>query len=419
MEALLLNTGYFRLVGSHNDRMPISMCYLSALLERAGVEHIVFNSEFTGADTYWSWQQLFEAFHLLKLAIDGYTPVFREVAERVVDYAADVVVLGCGDPLLASVGLGNPHAALQQAKVLRRAGVKHLYFFGPYASLDAPRWLAEGVFDGVLTGSPGPRISEVVRLRPRGIIPLGAMPLDLLPSMDRLHPHGQRCDVLIGSIGCTWRCSFCLTPRIEASFRFFSAETIVRDIVRRAPGRLYFGDMVFAASARHLYDLADELERCNVGREFICENRADVLDDERCALMKRLGVKATKIGIESTDRKQLVAMNKKLTVAAMERAIERLRRHEIQVILYLMLGGPGASEATTLATFEWARQQDPDYVVVSIWSDDDVGRGHAFKYDAHFSPECLSKWNVGAHWLEQYLTLQRDRSVSKLGNVIC
>ncbi len=418
MDAVLLNSGYFRLVGSHNDRMPLSLCYLSTLLDHAGVDHVVFNSEFTGAKTYWSWQHLFDAFHLLKLAIDGDSPVFRQVAEQVVDFAPEVVVLGCGDPLLASVGLGNPHAAVQQAKVLRLAGVRHLYFFGPYATLDPQRWLAEGVFDGILTGPPGPRIVEVVRSRPKGIVALGTMPLDILPSIDRLEPRGQRCDVVLGSIGCAWRCSFCLTPRIEGAFRYFSAPTVAQDVVRRPPGRLYFGDMVFAVNASRLRALADELERSDVRREFICENRADVLDDERCAIMRRMGVTATKIGIESIGRTHLRAMNKKLTIPGMERAIERLRRHDIQVILYLMLGGPGASEESTHATFEWARNQDPDYVVVSTWSDEDVGRGHTFKYDAHFSPECLLKYNISADWLERYLTLQRNRHVSKLDNVI-
>ena len=150
VDVLLLNTGYFRLVGSHNDRMPLSLCYLSAYLEEAGVSHCIFNGEYTGARSYWSWHQLYRSFDLFRLAVAGQSPVFREVAERVADYAPEVIILGCGDPLLASVGLGNPHAAVQQARALRQAGLRHIYFFGPYATLDPERWLSEGVFDGVL-----------------------------------------------------------------------------------------------------------------------------------------------------------------------------------------------------------------------------------------------------------------------------
>ena len=173
----------------------------SAYLEEAGVLHCIFNAEYTGARSDWSWHQLYRSFDLFRLAVAGQSPVFREVAERVADYAPEVIILGCGDPLLASVGLGNPHAAVQQARALRQAGLRHIYFFGPYATLDPERWLSEGVFDGVLVGAPGRTVVNVVRQRMRGSIVLDPMPLDVLPQLDRLEPLGQHCDIVLASMG--------------------------------------------------------------------------------------------------------------------------------------------------------------------------------------------------------------------------
>lgn len=417
-DVVLLNTGYFRLVGSHNDRMPLSLCYLSTHLDAAGIGHRVFNAEFTGSGTYWSWEHLFDRFHLLRDAVDGRSPVFAEVAERVLDYAPEVVVVGCGDPLLASVGLANPHAACQQARALRAAGVRHVYFFGPYATLDAETWLATGLFDGVLQGGPAAAIGDVVRERRRGLIALGPADTDVLPSFAALEPAGQRCDVLLTSFGCAWRCSFCLSPRIEPRVRLVPCERVVEDVLRRPPGRLYLGDMVFALDRKRLRELAAAFEAAGVDRTFVCENRVDVIDDERCALMRRMGIVATKLGIESVDAGALSAMNKATSREQAERAIACLRRHGIGVVLYVMVGGPGCSDESLRATCDWVEQQDPDGVVVSTWSDDSVGSGHAFRFDAHFSPDCLSRWNVSDEWFRRLLSLQKRHPFSKLDRVV-
>lgn len=49
---VLLQPPFFRLFGSHNDRMPLHLSYLSAYLKDAGIENVVFNGDATGAKTH-------------------------------------------------------------------------------------------------------------------------------------------------------------------------------------------------------------------------------------------------------------------------------------------------------------------------------------------------------------------------------
>ena len=153
-------------------------------------------------------------------------------------------------------------------------------------------------------------------------------------------------------------------PAHPVGVRYMTPNRVADDVARRPPGRLYFGDMVFGAHYERLLALADSFSERGVGGPFICESRADVLDDRRCDTLRKMGVIAVKVGVESSDAQHLSTMNKQLGRGGLERGLASLRRHDLKLILYLMLGGPGSSEASTRATFQWASAQQPDYVVM-------------------------------------------------------
>ena len=102
--------------------------------------------------------------------------------------------------------------------------------------------------------------------------------------------------------------------------------------------------MVFGAHYERLLALADSFSERGVGGPFICESRADVLDDRRCDTLRKMGVIAVKVGVESSDAQHLSTMNKQLGRGGLERGLASLRRHDLKLILYLMLGGPDSSK---------------------------------------------------------------------------
>lgn len=423
-DVVLVQAPFFRLVGSHNDRMPLSLTYMSAYLKKAGIDHAVFNPEFTGAKTYWRWQRLLDHFDVFKAAVDGISPVFYEVAETVMDMKPKVVILNCADALLASVCLGNPFAAEQMAKIFKKAGVQHVYASGQYATLDADRWSASPHYDGVLIGEPSQSIIGVVQDalegQPRkGKIPMGQMDMSVMPNLDDLYPRGQKTDIVMTSVGCSWTCSFCLTPRVTPKFRYFDPAMVAQDIERRESEKVYFGDMIFPVTKKHVEEVAAALRERHVKKGFTCEARVDTLDPERCAMMKEMGMDACKVGIESVDEEHLKGLNKKSNIEKIEKSFELVRGAGMKFVAYAMLGGPGSSNRSTELTYEWLKAHSPDYVVVSIHADDAVGTQAAeSRYDTHFSPVCLAKWGIDEAWFGKYLGLQKDRSASKIASVI-
>lgn len=442
---LLVNAPYFRLVGSHNDRAPLSLCYMSAYLEKAQIEHRVFNSEYTGAEAYWRWKALGRHFDLFRQGIDGNSPVYMDLAERIMSYRPKAVVIGIGDPILASVGLGNAWGGYWLARALKEAGCEKVYGFGQYVTLDADHWLDKpGAYDGVLIGEPSDDIVAIANAVAAGHAPSGKVQMkgfgcDILPNFRRLVPEGQKNDIVMSSIGCAWRCTFCLAPKVTGNFKFIDPKLVAKDFFDRPGKKLFWGDMVFTVKIPHLRALADALDAEQAERshnsitrggmpvvrpESVCEARVDTLDDERCALLKRIGVIGCKIGIETLDPEHLVGLNKKIVPEQMDAAVAMLRKHGLKFIAYVMLGGKNSSNDTAQKTYDWLVEKEVDYTIVSTYSDDglgsaaDAGKSREFRYDAHFSPDCLGRWNISPEWLDKFNGLQKDRGVAKMSQVI-
>ena len=45
VDVVLFNPPFFRFCGSHNDRAPVSLCYLSRYLSEKDISQVMYNAE--------------------------------------------------------------------------------------------------------------------------------------------------------------------------------------------------------------------------------------------------------------------------------------------------------------------------------------------------------------------------------------
>ena len=154
-DVVLLAPPYYRVLGSHNNRAAVSLTYLSAYLEQAGISHVVYDADYTPAETFWGMRYMFDNYQPFVDAVDGNSGLYGEVTEIVMSFKPSAVVILGAEPLIATKDWANPFIAAHYARLLRALGVFTIGI-GHFFTLDKQAF--DGAFDCILSGEPSPAI---------------------------------------------------------------------------------------------------------------------------------------------------------------------------------------------------------------------------------------------------------------------
>ena len=166
------------------------------------------------------------------------------------------------------------------------------------------------------------------------------------------------------SRGCPFRCSFC--AYCKQKYRKRSPEQVLEEMerlvvdwgVRRF---LFFDDLLDVSSVR-MKELCEGILNKLPPLEWVACARADGVDKEGLALMKRAGCVELAMGIESGSPSVLERTHKGVTLDQIGRASEWCR--EVDMLFYgmVILGLPGETSDTVTETVSFLRQIQPFYV---------------------------------------------------------
>ncbi len=253
---------------------------------------------------------------------------------------ADAVICGDGEQAIAEIAEGRPWSAI--------AG------------------LAYRGHDGQLVFNP-----------PRDNAPLDD---DLMPARDlRRHAYymtskgvslGITIDQVAASRGCPFNCKFCnfaINPwGVKRCWTPRSPESIVREIERIDSDLVMFVDDVFTYQPDRVVAICDLLIAKGIRKHYIVNarleiaERPDVLDK-----MRQAGFIALLVGVESTQDATLKSMGKGFTIAQVRARFEVLRKSQMVINAYFIVGNIGESEEQMLSTASFARSIGVDLVHVS------------------------------------------------------
>jgi hopanoid C-3 methylase len=208
----------------------------------------------------------------------------------------------------------------------------------------------------------------------------GRPPLMLHSLDDHLparHLGGRRRKYFIGSMdpaasieftrGCPWDCSFCSAWTFYGrSYRRMSPEAAVEDMARiREPGVFIVDDVAFI-KAEEGDEIARQLERRRIRKEYYLETRCDVLlrNEEVFRRWRRLGLTYMFLGLEALDEEGLKAFRKRTTPVVNNKALEVARSMGLMVAINI-IADPDWDEARFAFVREWATSV-PEIVNITV-----------------------------------------------------
>ncbi|HLG68367.1 MAG TPA: hopanoid C-3 methylase HpnR [Acidimicrobiales bacterium] len=289
--------------------------------------------------------------------------------------------------------LANVPEVLELAKATKAAAPDTFVFAGGHSvSFIADHVLAQsgGAIDAVLRGEGelgAPLLLDAVPGGDMAAVP-GAVtsagegpPPELLADLDRFPPArdlgGRRRKYFIGvldpcasvefSRGCPWDCSFCSAWTFYGrSYRELSPEAAADDLERvREPGVFLVDDVAFI-KPDHGMQIAAEIERRRIRKQYYLETRCDVLvrHPEVFERWKRLGLNYLFLGLESIDEEGLKAYRKRSTTDVNMRALELARKLDLSVAINI-IADPDWDEHQFEVIRQWALAV-PEIVHVTV-----------------------------------------------------
>ena len=421
MAHILLTHGYFLLEDEKERQImkpypPLGLLYLSAYLKLQGHEVEVYDSTFgsreellsrlrrDGGGTLGIYTNLVTRKNVLQIVATahdaGWSVILGgpESANYPGEYlagGADVVVIGEGEATLSEVMVALP-----------MAGPHKLHHVKGIAFKDAA--------------------GELVRTPERAKIP----DLDSLPFPDReaidhrkyldawkTH-HGASSVNLITARGCPYRCKWCSHAVYGYSHRRRSPEKVAAEaqwiVDRYNPDQLWYADDVFTISHPWMKSYAAELRARGIHKPFETITRADRLQSEAAVeALRELGCYRVWIGSESGSQRILDAMERGVSVEAVQRSVKLAQKHGIKVGMFLMWGYEGEQVEDIAATVEHVKQSNPDIFFTTI--------AYPIKGTPYFD-SVQKKIGLSIPWAEAtdrdyQISDQRDKSYYKLADV--
>ncbi len=168
----------------------------------------------------------------------------------------------------------------------------------------------------------------------------------------------------ISSRGCPYQCSYCDRSVFRRSFRYNSADYLYRhlQLLRQKFGirHINFYDDQFTFNRERVVDFCRRLIDEPLGLTFNCAVRAEHVDPELLALMKRAGCWMISLGIETGDPDLLAQHRQNADLEMMSRTIRHVHQAGIRAKGLFMIGLPGETEQSFRRTMDYVFAQPID-----------------------------------------------------------
>ncbi len=183
---------------------------------------------------------------------------------------------------------------------------------------------------------------------------------------------GSRMMVVYGSRGCPYNCIFCANRVLtNRRWRARSVKNLMGEIdilIKKYDiNFIMMGDNDFTVNREWAMDFCRQYIKSgysHIGWE--ANVRADQVDDELLALMKRAGCKLILLGLESGVQRILDMMHKQITLEQAETAVRKIKKAGMLVRASFILGMPSETRAESLQTIRFAKKLPLDQVRFAV-----------------------------------------------------
>tara|TARA_B100002051_G_scaffold269981_1_gene302151 strand:+ start:567 stop:1892 length:1326 start_codon:yes stop_codon:yes gene_type:complete len=180
---------------------------------------------------------------------------------------------------------------------------------------------------------------------------------------------------VLATRGCPYSCfKYCVYPLQQGrKVRQRNVSKIVDELQhwknKMGISMFVFRDPVFSINKKHTIEFANELINRNINIKFIIETHLRILDGELIKLLKKAGLSAVKVGVESANKEVLKDANR-FTIEKDDqfKKIRELEKNKIQVSAMFILGFPSDEEESMNKTILYAKKLNTTYAQFSVWT---------------------------------------------------
>ena len=182
--------------------------------------------------------------------------------------------------------------------------------------------------------------------------------------------HGSSSMTVSTQRGCPYTCKWCSTAVYGQSYRRRPAAKVVEELKlieeQYNPDAIWFVDDVFTVSHKWIRSFHEEIQKQGVKIPFECITRAERLNDEVLQLLKESGCYRIWIGAESGSQKIIDAMDRRVDVDVVKRAIQKTNTLGIETGTFIMLGYPGEDEKDINNTIQYLKEANPTHYTITV-----------------------------------------------------
>lgn len=392
---LLVNTPFYRLMGSHYNGMSLGLGYIAAVLNAHGHETWIYNADYKEDDSaILNMRDIFAGYTSYKtIMADPCHPVWEETTEQILSQDPDIVGFSMYTANFRSV-------RLLAAKIKQRRPQTFVVVGGDHPTIDLEDTIQATEFDAVVRGEGEFTLLELAEGKPLSTIqglayrddrgnPVINPPrafirdLDSLPFPEREHylPYlsGKEAAYMLTGRGCPHTCTYCTSPKKwgRRATRLRSPENVIQELQyiqskflaplpQQNQPMVYFVDDTFTLKPSRIIALLTQMIEANLGLQWKCDTRADCITPEIAQLMQWAGCVRAKIGVESGSERILREIRKGETKEEIRRGIGYLKQAGVPVTAYLMVGFPGETDEDVRHTIAFAKELSVDYYSISV-----------------------------------------------------
>ena len=345
---------------------PIGLCYLKAVLLRAGYQDVTV-MDLAGSEI----EDVRGIIREKSPDIVGITS-FTETRHHALKTAAIVKEV---DPKIKTI-MGGVHATLMYRQVMEHYPYIDIISLGESENT-AVELMGALESRGDLSKVNGivfRRDGETVVTGKRELIKdLDSLPfpnyddLDLTIYKEGYHfGRGKSRFSIVTSRGCQFSCIFCATHPVWGNWRPRSAKNVLDEmewLVRDHGAEIFsIADDLFTFNRERTIEICEGIVNRGLHIQWSAQTRTDCVTPEILKLMKEAGCKVLQFGVESGSPTILKNLNKKEKIDVAFNALTWAKAAGIQTQCNIIVGGPGENKATIKETKDFIKKTRPVYI---------------------------------------------------------
>ena len=355
---------------------PIALDYLAGALSDDGRQVDVLDLSFA-ADAFQALADYFCSNSVLAVGMtfrnsdDCFWPSAASFVPRLVELAG--AIRGMTD---APLVLGGGGFSLFPEAVLEACDCEFgLVGDGERAFVEFVRALERGRgldrVPGLVRRAGGPGTREFTRNPPDRPSPLNlSTSRDNVDNLRYFREGGQ--GNLETKRGCDRACTYCADPLIKGTrLRLRALREVAEELealLRQGIDVFHLCDSEFNIPPHHATAVCEEFARRGLGSKARWYTYASVIPfpDEVAGAMRKAGCVGINFGTDSASASMLAAYGRRHCKEDIAQAVCLCREHGMRVMIDLLLGGPGETEATVRETIDFMKQVGPDCVGAAL-----------------------------------------------------